>query len=116
MSRKNSVTVMQPYAKKLLYDAGNGIEHFWGIGHLAMKVGSSTEALRAAGYRTDSVGLSIGRIQAELAPTRTVDIKPDNWGTVDEQDHRAGIPRGHLLAYALHTACGAGGRFAPVQT
>lgn len=45
------------------YDARHGIEHVWGVGHVAMKVGSSTEGLKAVGSRTDSVGLSIGRAQ-----------------------------------------------------
>jgi len=57
VSRKNSVTVMQPCAKKLLYDARNGIEHFWGIGHLAMKVGSSTEALMIGQRATEQIAL-----------------------------------------------------------
>jgi len=48
---------MQPCAKKLLYDARNGIEHVWGIGHLAMKVGSSTEALMLVQRATEQIEL-----------------------------------------------------------
>ncbi len=45
------------------FDARNGIEHVWGIGHLAMKVGSPNEGLKAVGQRTDTLGLSIGKAQ-----------------------------------------------------
>jgi hypothetical protein len=45
------------------FDARNGIEHVWGIGHVAMKVGLSNEGLKAVGHRTDSLGLSIGKAQ-----------------------------------------------------
>ena len=39
------------------------IEHVWGVGHVAMKVGLLNEGLKAVGFRTDSVGLSIGSAQ-----------------------------------------------------
>src|ERR1700680_3134687 len=45
------------------FDARNGIEHVWGFGHIAMKVGKPNEGLKAVGHRTDSAGLSIGKTQ-----------------------------------------------------
>jgi hypothetical protein len=43
------------------FDARNGIEHVWGIGHIAMKVGPPNEGLKAVGRRTDSLGFSMGK-------------------------------------------------------
>jgi len=45
------------------FDASNGVEHVWGLGHVAMKIGQPNEGLKAVGYRTDSVGLAVGKAQ-----------------------------------------------------
>lgn len=45
------------------FDAENGTEHIWGIGHMAMKPGTSNGGVQAAGHRADTVGVSIGKLR-----------------------------------------------------
>lgn len=45
------------------FDAKSGTEHIWGIGHMAMKPSTSNEGLKAVGRRTDTVGVSTGKLQ-----------------------------------------------------
>ncbi len=48
------------------FDAKSGAEHIWGIGHMVMKPGAPHEGLRAIGRRTDTVGISGGKLQEGL--------------------------------------------------
>jgi hypothetical protein len=43
------------------YDAHEGVEHVWGITHMAMKTGKADDGLKAVGHRTDIAGLSLGK-------------------------------------------------------
>lgn len=45
------------------FDAESGTEHIWGIGHMAMKPGTSNEGVKAVGRRADTLGVSIGKLQ-----------------------------------------------------
>lgn len=47
------------------FDPKTGVEQIWGIGHMAMKPGSPNEGVRAIGYRTDTIGVSIGKTKEE---------------------------------------------------
>jgi hypothetical protein len=48
------------------FDAANGIEHAWGLAHIAMRVEVPTKGLQAVGWRTDTVGLLMGTKQDGL--------------------------------------------------
>ncbi len=63
------------------YDTDTGTEHIWGVGHMAMKVGSTAVELGSVARRTDVLGVSVGRRQDEgahleigWAATQRVDI------------------------------------------
>jgi len=42
------------------FDSQTGVEHVWGVGHLAMKIDRPYQGLKATGWRSDSIGLSLG--------------------------------------------------------
>ncbi len=47
------------------YDAKTGTEHVWGIGHMAMKVSSANEGVRAVVHGISAVGLAVGSFDAQ---------------------------------------------------
>jgi hypothetical protein len=48
------------------YDAENNTEHIWGVGHMAMKVGTPNDGLKAVGRRTDVVGVAVGSLDKDV--------------------------------------------------
>lgn len=49
------------------YDADKGVEHVWGLGHVAVKAPVREDKLRAVARRSDVLGLSIGKRRDEGA-------------------------------------------------
>ncbi len=45
------------------YDSKSGTEHIWGFGHMAMKPSAPVEGLKMTAYRTDVMGITIGRLR-----------------------------------------------------
>src|SRR5258708_4445680 len=50
-------------AQLIISTRATELSTIWGVGHMAMKVGSPKGGLKAVGRRTDTVGFSIGEAQ-----------------------------------------------------
>ena len=60
------------------FDSQTGVEHVWGVGHLAMKIDRPYRGLKATGWRSDSIGLSLGESEPGYHFSLWVEQLPTN--------------------------------------